>query len=168
MSAADKESKVDDFEVGVFNGEYVTGVPDGYFEHLRSLRQGKKRKACAAGMTVVDTKEHEGNGVVVTNSGPVNGAGEEYREDIRFVEATANFPLRLILLTCRVHLVFTTLQANSPAMNNGTLLERVGGYMKDEMKENTWQRGQPFFFFLTTIQFFFRVGHFALLSPMEI
>ena len=96
MSAADKDSKVDDFEVGVFNGQYVTGVPEGYFDHLRSLRQGKKRKAGTAGLTVVDTKEQAGNGVVVTNSGPVNGAGEEYREDIRFVEATANGALRLI------------------------------------------------------------------------
>lgn len=78
---------MDDFEVGVFNGQYVTGVPEGYFEHLSCLRAGKKRKANAAGLTTVDLSEPSDSAVVVTNGGPVNDAGPEHREDIRFVLA---------------------------------------------------------------------------------
>ena len=92
--AADRDSGVRDFEVGVFNGEYVTGVPAGYFEHLSSLRQaGKKRKAAAAGLTaaVADPLESssllpDDHPVVVANGGPVNDA-PRYREDIRFVRS---------------------------------------------------------------------------------
>jgi amidophosphoribosyltransferase len=43
MEAAEGESEIKGFEVGVFCGEYRTGVPKCYFEHLGRL-QGKKRK----------------------------------------------------------------------------------------------------------------------------
>ena len=85
MAAAEKDSQVEDFEAGVFDGNYVTGVPEGYFDHLSSLRQGKKRKATAAGLTVVDPTEPPGNPMLVANGGPVNDVGPEYREDIRSV-----------------------------------------------------------------------------------
>ncbi|KAG5929169.1 hypothetical protein E4U42_006897 [Claviceps africana] len=84
--AAEKDSKVKDFEVGVFDGKYVTGVPDGYFDRLSSVRQqGKKRKAATFDLTVngtADSAESTDDPVVVANSGPVYGAGPEYREDI--------------------------------------------------------------------------------------
>ncbi|KAH6897452.1 amidophosphoribosyltransferase [Thelonectria olida] len=82
MNAAGKDCEVEDFEVGVFSGKYVTGVPEGYFEHLSLLRKNKKRKATAAGLTVVGPREPSENAVVVTSSGPVNGADPEHREDI--------------------------------------------------------------------------------------
>ncbi|KAF7552250.1 hypothetical protein G7046_g7473 [Stylonectria norvegica] len=79
-------TKISDFEVGVFTGEYVTGTPKGYFEHLSALRQqSKKRKAAAAGLTTVNLAEESSDGpVVVTSSGPYNASadGPEFREDI--------------------------------------------------------------------------------------
>lgn len=108
LAAAEKDSKVQDFEVGVFNGEYVTGVPEGYFERLSSLRQGKKRKATAAGLTLVGPTESSANVGVVSNSGPVYGADVEYREDIRSVPADNTL---WFLLTCHFLSVSTTLQA---------------------------------------------------------
>lgn len=91
MDAAQKGCQVEGIETGVFTGKYITGVPKGYFEHLSALRNGKKLKsaAAAAGLTEVNTSEPSDDPVVVTNSGPVNGTGPEYREDIRFVVATA-------------------------------------------------------------------------------
>ncbi len=45
------------FESGVFSGCYVTGVPDGYLEHLEQIRGGNKRPKIpdAAGHTVNGT-----------------------------------------------------------------------------------------------------------------
>jgi amidophosphoribosyltransferase len=95
IEAAEGECKVKDFEVGLFNGRYITEVPEGYFEHLSQLR-GKKRKA-VVGVTDMGA----GRAMLVANSGPMgmaprqqkesgddgagmNGAkGPEYREDIR-------------------------------------------------------------------------------------
>lgn len=85
--AADKDSKVEDFEIGVFNGNYVTGVPEGYFEHLSSMRKGKKRKADTLDLAMNGSTDSSGDPMVVANSGPVYGADPEYREDIRFVAA---------------------------------------------------------------------------------
>ena len=49
------------FESGVFSGCYVTGVPDGYFEHLERVRGGNKRSKIpeAAGHTVDGTTVDE-------------------------------------------------------------------------------------------------------------
>lgn len=85
-TAEEDSTAAKEFEVGVFNGEYVTGVPEGYFEHLSSVRQqGKKRKAATLELTLNGSAESTDNPAVVTNSGPVYDAGPEYREDIRFV-----------------------------------------------------------------------------------
>ncbi|KAG5931044.1 hypothetical protein E4U53_001978 [Claviceps sorghi] len=96
MDAAEKDSKVENFEIGVFNGNYVTGVPEGYFEHLSSVRQqGKKRKAATLDLTLngsADSAETTDNPVVVTNSGPVYDAGPEYREDISIYNFASEMP----------------------------------------------------------------------------
>jgi amidophosphoribosyltransferase len=96
IEAAEGECKVKDFEVGLFNGKYITEVPEGYFEHLSQLR-GKKK--AVVGMS----EESAGRAMLVANSGPmdvalrqqkgpdddgarVNGMkSPEYREDIRCV-----------------------------------------------------------------------------------
>lgn len=46
IEAAEGPTEIQDFEMGVFCGKYVTDVPDGYFEHLSRLR-GKERKTAA-------------------------------------------------------------------------------------------------------------------------
>src|SRR6187551_778273 len=52
-----------DFEIGVFCGTYVTGVPDGYFDHLAELH-GEKPNGVKA------------SGYLIANSGPVNTGNE--------------------------------------------------------------------------------------------
>lgn len=101
LEAADSKSEVKDFEVGVFCGKYVTGVPEGYFEHLSDLRNGRRGKAAtlmnmSAGLN--------GDASVITSSGTANGPPAsdedddacpyangiktpEHREDIRYVLA---------------------------------------------------------------------------------
>jgi amidophosphoribosyltransferase len=86
---------VKDFEVGLFNGKYITDVPDGYFEHLSQLRG---RKKAMVGLS----EDQAGRAMLVANSGPMgiamrqqNGSGDgagmngtkspSYREDIRYV-----------------------------------------------------------------------------------
>lgn len=105
IEAAEGPTEIEDFEVGVFCGKYVTDVPKGYFEHLSKLR-GKERKTAARALEAGASAP--GHATVVTNSGPVNvasrrpdddddNAGEggnenngsrpEHREDIRYVAA---------------------------------------------------------------------------------
>lgn len=83
MEAVDSTSKVTDFEVGVFCGNYRTPVPDKYFERLNILHSTGKNPAAGSVTT-------NGDGAfLVASSGPVNGVrnqeadeGSEYREDI--------------------------------------------------------------------------------------
>ncbi|KAF4444707.1 amidophosphoribosyltransferase [Fusarium acutatum] len=79
MEAAEDTSKVQDFEVGVFCGKYVTEVPEGYFEHLSDLRSGKRKTKTT--LTTIKAGGDVGGNVVVS-SGPTNGPEADEREDI--------------------------------------------------------------------------------------
>lgn len=67
LEAADEKSEVEDFEVGVFCGQYKTPVPADYFERW-SLLYGNKPEISTA---VAD--QQGGPGVILaTSSSPVN------------------------------------------------------------------------------------------------
>jgi len=117
MEAAESESDVKGFEVGVFCGKYKTEVPKGYFEHLGQL-QGKKRQNTVS----ADEEEEgsEGETVLIANSGPMSvkvhdnevtkgGKSPEHREDIKYVVLTIHLNLRLVINNSTA---FTTLQTN--------------------------------------------------------
>lgn len=80
MEAAESTSQVQDFEVGVFCGKYVTEVPEGYIEHLSELRNGKRWQKPAV-TNIKPGRDEEGS--VVASSGPTNRPPEG--NDIRYV-----------------------------------------------------------------------------------
>ncbi|TQS32313.1 hypothetical protein Golomagni_07375, partial [Golovinomyces magnicellulatus] len=67
-AAEDEKNPVKDFEVGVFCGKYVTDVPEGYFQHLSDLRNGKKGKDNG----VINIAAGD-EGTLISSSGPTNG-----------------------------------------------------------------------------------------------
>jgi amidophosphoribosyltransferase len=44
IEAAQGPTTIENLEVGVFNGCYVTGLPDGYLDDLSDLRNGRTRQ----------------------------------------------------------------------------------------------------------------------------
>ncbi|QPH04970.1 hypothetical protein C2857_002384 [Epichloe festucae Fl1] len=106
LEAADSTSEVKDFEVGVFCGKYVTGVPEGYFEHLSDLRNGRRGKAATLANMSAGLN---GDASVITSSGTANGPPAsdedddacpyangiktpEHREDISLYNIGSEFP----------------------------------------------------------------------------
>ena len=93
-----------DFEVGVFSGEYVTPVPKGYFQHIEKVRgESKKMKmmesardAVAYGSASAEEILIATNGVEVKDDGKVvpavtQGAPLDNGNGIRYNEAKRKF-----------------------------------------------------------------------------
>ncbi|KAK3936630.1 hypothetical protein QBC46DRAFT_418544 [Diplogelasinospora grovesii] len=88
IEAAEGNSEIKDFEVGVFCGQYKAPVPADYSERWSRPNGNKKRKSAA----ITGEEGHTGI-VLVASSGPVNvtvphealyddAKGPEYREDV--------------------------------------------------------------------------------------
>lgn len=115
LEAKDEKSEVNDFEVGVFCGQYKTPVPDDYFPHANGVDGNKKRKSAAITQVGGDS-----DAVLVASSGPVNvklprgsmdeaiSKGPEYREDVRYVDTNNSLS---VYLGANDLTVFITLQA---------------------------------------------------------
>ncbi|KAH6696953.1 amidophosphoribosyltransferase [Plectosphaerella plurivora] len=69
VEAGGEDTKVRDFEVGVFCGQYKSPVPADYFERTARLHGNKKRKAAALGGV---EEERDAGAFVVASSGPIN------------------------------------------------------------------------------------------------
>ncbi|XP_044718062.1 glutamine amidotransferase domain-containing protein [Hirsutella rhossiliensis] len=85
IQAAEGESKVHNFEGGVFSGKYITEVPDGYFEHLSKLR-GKKKQDADEMLVASGGPVNVATGQQTASEGDAVGSGltsPEYREDIK-------------------------------------------------------------------------------------
>lgn len=95
VEAGGEDTKVRDFEVGVFCGQYKSPVPADYFERTARLHGNKKRKAAALGGV---EEERDAGAFVVASSGPINvplrqdapydssAQGSDFQDDIRYVD----------------------------------------------------------------------------------
>lgn len=89
-----------DFEVGVFNGEYVTPVPDGYFAHLERVRGETKkikmvesaRGAVANGSADPEDIKMAANGAEVKDDGSVVASGPPIVSNVPVVNGNHSSP----------------------------------------------------------------------------
>lgn len=72
IEAAEGENEINDFEVGVFCGQYQTEVPDSYFEHISRLHG----KGAPKVVTIEAGDEETGSerATIVANGGAINVA----------------------------------------------------------------------------------------------
>ena len=90
MEAADPASQVEDFEVGVFCGKYITDVPEDYLSHLSNLRNSKK----AQKNSILNVMPGGVEGTVISSSGPADGPPKEYGE-VDYFPGDANIGIKV-------------------------------------------------------------------------